>query len=381
MPPVAVACLLAIACHSYAGREENHGTLPGVRSGGAVGGQDGQTQTKAAVPSGRAAIVEAAMILDAAGQSLSRMYEEVSDSVVVVDSPPVAGTSGGWTGDGQSSDSKPEEGGLSETGSGVVFTDDGHILTNYHVIENSTEDEVRVKTRNGSIRPAKIIGTDYKTDLAVLKLPPPYPPGIRMGDSDLVRPGNFVATIGSPYGLDYSLTLGIVSGRGRNPLTGSAYEDYIQTDAAINPGNSGGPLLNMRGEWIGVNTLMNGINRGLGFSIPSNQAAKIGREIIERGGVTRPWIGIRTSRPEGMREQEGVGVDWVGEGSPAARAGLRKGDTIVKVNGVAVSSPAQLQREIWNTGVGKRMVVDFVRGGRARQRTVDTIPMPDIGPP
>lgn len=342
----------------------------------------GETTIRGGGPREKAPVVEAAMVLDAAGQSLAKMYEEVADSVVVVDSPPISTGSGGWTGEGEVSSGGGGDGesSLSETGSGVVFTDDGHVLTNYHVIENSTGEEVRVKTRDGSIRMAKIVGTDYKTDLAVLKLPPPYPPAIRRGDSDLVRPGNFVAAIGSPYGLEYSLTLGIVSGRGRNPLTGSAYEDYIQTDAAINPGNSGGPLLSMRGEWVGVNTLMNGINRGLGFSIPSNQAARIGGEIIERGGITRPWIGIRTSRPAGMQEQSGVGVDWVGEGSPAARAGLRAGDIIAKINGIAVSSPPQLQREIWNAGVGKRMVIDFVRGGRARQRSLDTIPMPEIGP-
>lgn len=339
------------------------------------------SETAGSVP--RATVVEAAMVLDSAGQSLARMYEEVADSVVVVDSPPSTENSSEWDDRGRSADTgrEQDEGEeLVETGSGVVFTEDGHILTNYHVVENSLEDTVRVKTRDGGIKQAKIVGTDYKTDLAVLKLPAPYPPAIRMGDSDLVRPGNFVAAIGSPYGLDYSLTLGIVSGRGRNPLTGSAYEDYIQTDAAINPGNSGGPLLNMRGEWIGVNTLMNGINRGLGFSIPSNQAARIGLEIIKRGSVTRPWIGIRASRPVGMSDQSGVEVEWAGEGSPAARAGLRRGDIIVKINGVEVSNPSQLQREIWNTGVGKRMVVDFVRGGKARQRTVETIPMPNVGP-
>ncbi len=352
---------------------------------GVFGTQAAGLQTESRVP-----IAEAAMILDSAGQSLSRMFEEVADSVVVVDSPSLISSATGWGGSQDQSTEGAENGvsdevqldlsTLSETGSGIVFTDDGHILTNYHVIENAPSNDIKIKTRDGTIKKAAIIGTDYKTDLAVLRMQPPYPPALRQGNSDLVRTGQFVAAIGSPYGLEYTLTVGIVSGRGRNPLTGSAYEDYIQTDAAINPGNSGGPLLNMRGEWVGVNTLMNGINRGLGFSIPSNQAAQIGREIIKRGSVTRPWIGIRASRPEGMQEQGGVGVDWVGEGSPAARAGIKQGDIIFKVNGKVVNTPSQLQREIWDTGVGKRLVVDFLRSGRARQRTIETIPMPNITP-
>ena len=267
---------------------------------------------------------------------------------------------------------------MSETGSGIVFADNGYILTNHHVIENAAGDEVKVKTRDGTVRKAKIIGTDYKTDLAVLKLPPPYPAKMTKGDSDKMKTGHIVGAIGSPYGLEYTFTLGVVSGRGRNPLTASAYEDYIQTDAAINPGNSGGPLVNMEGEWVGINTLMNGINRGLGFSIPSNQAERIGREIIQRGEVVRPWIGIRASRPQGMSASDGVGVDWVGEGSPASAAGIRKGDIITRVNGVTVTTPAVLQKEIWNTEVGGKMTLEFTRGGKTRVRTLETIAMPDI---
>jgi len=318
-------------------------------------------------------------LLAAAGESLNRMFEESAGGVVVVDSPPITSAHSGWGGENQEAGSHNADAeGMSETGSGIVFTEDGHILTNYHVIENAAGDEVRVKTRDGVVRDAKIIGTDYKTDLAVLKIPGPPPPKMKKGDSDRVKTGHLVGAIGAPYGLEYTFTLGVVSGRGRNPLTASAYEDYIQTDAAINPGNSGGPLINMDGEWIGINTLMNGINRGLGFSIPSNQAEKIGMEIIARGSVVRPWIGIRASRPEGMAVEEGIGVDWVGEGSPAARSGIREGDLIIKVNGVRVTTPALLQKEIWNTKVGDKMVVEFIRGGKVRERVIETIAMPEV---
>jgi len=177
--------------------------------------------------------------------------------------------------------------------------------------------------------------------------------------------------------LEYSLSVGVVSGRGRNPLTYSAYEDYIQTDAAINPGNSGGPLLNASGEWIGVNTLINGINRGLGFAVPSNQAYKIANEIISRGEVLRPWLGIRALANPKMEEGLGVEISWVAAESPASRAGVRPKDIILRVDGESVRTPADLQKKIWSSGIGGTMTLEFRRGKSTKVKKLKTVEMPE----
>lgn len=322
-------------------------------------------------------------LLSAASAELSGIYLSARPSVVIVESPPINAGQGAWDDTGESTtdtdqNSKSE---LTDTATGIVVSSDGFIVTNHHVIQNVLSEFVRVKLNSGEIVKARIVGTDPKTDLAVLQLPStvqspaPLPPA----NSDQVKTGDFVCAIGSPYGLEYSLTVGIVSGRGRNPLTHSAYEDYIQTDAAINPGNSGGPLINDRGEWVGVNTLMNGINRGLGFAIPSNQAMAVTQEIIARGSVRRAWIGVRAEVETGLVDSEGVRLSWVEEGSPAAAAGLQKGDTVLKVDGTQVRTPADLQRKIWDCGIGGTIKMEVRRGKSTKLRKVKAVEMRDSG--
>jgi S1-C subfamily serine protease len=319
-------------------------------------------------------------LLEAASSEISGIYNSAKKSVVIVESPPLNSQTTAWDSSTPSQDesSTDDLGSITDTATGIVFAEGGYVLTNHHVIQNVVDEYVRVKLPSGEIVRSKIVGTDPKTDLAVLLLPLSLPP-LPKGDSDSVNIGDFVCAIGSPYGLEYSLSIGVVSGRGRNPLTHSAYEDYIQTDAAINPGNSGGPLISSRGEWVGINTLMNGINRGLGFAIPSNQAVRIANEIVSRGKVERPWLGLKATVDPSFEVSEGVRLAWVQPDSPAEKAGLRPGDIIRGVNGSQVKSPADLQRKIWDTGVGESIELEIDRSGRIRKKRLTTLPMPEDG--
>src|SRR5438874_8102770 len=179
-------------------------------------------------------------------------------------------------------------------GSGFIVRPDGYIFTNFHVVEAA--DKIDVKLRDGREFPARVVGTDEKTDIAVIKIDAKDLPIVQLGDSDGVRVGQFAFAIGAPFKLDYTFTYGVVSGKGRNKLlaTGAySISDYLQTDASINPGNSGGPLCDIDGKVIGMNTLINGMNRGLGFAIPANMAKEIGAELIAGHKIMRPWLGIR----------------------------------------------------------------------------------------
>src|SRR5690348_11167578 len=183
---------------------------------------------------------------------------------------------------------------IQSEGSGFIVRPDGYIFTNFHVVEGA--DRIDVKLKDGRELQAKVVGTDEKTDVAVIKIDAKDLPAAQLGDSDAVRVGQFAFAIGAPFKLDYTFTYGVVSGKGRSKLLAtSSYSisDYLQTDASINPGNSGGPLCDIDGKVIGMNTLINGINRGLGFAIPSNMAKEIGDELIAGHKIVRPWLGIR----------------------------------------------------------------------------------------
>src|ERR1700746_1654788 len=179
-------------------------------------------------------------------------------------------------------------------GSGFIVRPDGYIFTNFHVIEDA--DKIDVKLQDGRDFPARVVGTDEKTDVAVIKIDAKDLPVVQLGDSDAVRVGQFAFAIGAPFKLDYTFTYGVISGKGRSKLfasNGYSISDYIQTDASINPGNSGGPLCDIDGKVIGMNTLINGLNRGLGFAIPINMARQSGKQLIGRKKIVRPWLGIR----------------------------------------------------------------------------------------
>ncbi len=237
-------------------------------------------------------------------------------------------------------------------GSGVIVDPTGIALTNAHVVEKATE--IEVITLDGSKHKAKVVGADKKTDLAVLKLDDGKGEFkfARLGDSDRMQVGDWVIAVGSPFGLQATVTAGIVSAKARNIGQGP-FDDFIQTDAAINPGNSGGPLVNMQGEVIGINTAIVAGGSGIGFAIPSNMAKKIYTEIASKGRVSRGWLGvsIQPLTPElaksfNAKDTKGVLISDVISESPAAKAGLKPGDILLEFDGKKVDAPADLQRTV-----------------------------------
>jgi serine protease Do len=243
-------------------------------------------------------------------------------------------------------------------GSGVIVDPTGVALTNAHVVEKATE--IEVITTDGSKHKAKVVGMDRKTDLAVLKLDEGKGRfnAARLGDSDRIQVGDWVIAVGSPFGLQATVTAGIISAKARQ-LGQGPFDDFLQTDAAINPGNSGGPLVNMQGEIIGINTAIVAGGSGIGFAIPSNMARRIYTELLAKGKVTRGWLGvsIQPLTPElaksfGAKDTKGVLIsDVVGE-SPAAKAGLKAGDILLEFEGKKMEAPADLQRAVGFTAPG-----------------------------
>jgi len=259
-------------------------------------------------------------------------------------------------------------------GSGFVIAREGYIVTNNHVIENA--DEIKVKLANGKAFDAKVVGRDSKTDLALIKIDgsndlTPLP----LGDSDALRVGTWVLAIGSPFGLEQTVTAGIVSAKGR-VIGAGLYDDFIQTDASINPGNSGGPLLNTKAEVVGINTAImsrGGGNDGVGFAIPVNLAKGIIEQLKNQGRVTRAWlgVGIQDLTPEladyyHVKEHKGALVTQVYEGDPAEKAGIKTGDIIFEVDGKKVSSGRELSRTIANAPVGAQIPMTILRDGREK---------------
>src|SRR5438093_1594196 len=258
------------------------------------------------------------------------------------------------------------------SGSGVIVDAKGYVLTNNHVIENAQD--ITVRLSDGRKFTAKLVGRDPKTDLAVLKVDAPaLLPVAELGDSDQLRVGQWAIAIGNPFGLDRTVTVGIVSATARNRVGVATYENFIQTDASINPGNSGGPLLNLDGKVIGINTAIVAAGQGIGFSIPINQAKEVMRQLIASGRVVRGWLGIAiqdvTDELAGtFGVREGVLVTDVVAGSPADKAGLRRGDVIVEVGKKPVADPATLFRTLAQLKPGDRVLVFVQRpssGGRA----------------
>jgi serine protease Do len=253
------------------------------------------------------------------------------------------------------------------SGAGVIVTPDGHIITNNHVVGDFTEIEVRLSDRSKLI--AQVVGKDPDTDLAVLKVTADRPlPHARFGDSSTVRVGQWVLAVGNPFGLERTVTLGVVSGIGRENVNLSRYENFIQTDASINPGNSGGPLFNLRGEIIGINTAIINFAQGIGFAIPSNMAKQVLQQLLEQGRVVRGWlgVGIQPLTPElakkfGVPEQEGVLVNEVFEKDPAAAAGIKAGDVITRIEGSVIDSPNRLSRIVAGLLPGAKAQVEVVR--------------------
>lgn len=253
-------------------------------------------------------------------------------------------------------------------GSGFIIDREGYIVTNNHVIENA--DQIKVKLANGKEFDATVVGRDPKTDVALIKIQPSSPlVPLEMGDSDKLRVGRWVVAIGSPFGLEQTVTAGIVSAKGRT-IGAGPYDDFIQTDASINPGNSGGPLLNMQGQVVGINTAIVAQGQGIGFAIPINLAEGIITQLKNGGEVTRGWLGvaIQDLTPElagyyGANDKKGVLVTQVYKGDPADEGGIKPKDIIIAVDGKSVSSSRELSRTIASTPVGKRTGISILRDG------------------
>ncbi|MAZ04652.1 MAG: serine protease [Sneathiella sp.] len=259
-------------------------------------------------------------------------------------------------------------------GSGfVIDADGGYVITNNHVIDGA--DEIKVIFKDGEDLPATLVGTDPKTDLAVLKIDPTARAlvDVEWGDSDKSRVGDWVLAIGNPYGLGGTVTAGIVSARGRDIRSGP-YDDYIQTDASINKGNSGGPLFNMDGQVIGINTAIfsqSGGSIGIGFAVPSELAVPVVAQLIEFGKTSRGWLGVviqpvTEEIAEGLdlSDTDGVLVAGVPEDGPAFKSGIKAGDVILKFNGEEVTEPRELSRLVAESKVGSKVNVELWRSGK-----------------
>ena len=278
---------------------------------------------------------------------------------------------------------QPEERETQATGSGVIVdAAQGYVLTNGHVVENATR--IEVTTKDNRRLTARLIGTDADTDIAVLQIPTGNLTAVPLGDSDRLQVGDFVLAIGNPFGLGQTVTSGIVSALGRSGLGIEGYEDFIQTDASINPGNSGGPLVNLRGECVGINTAIlapGGGNIGIGFAVQINMARRVMDQLIRYGDVKRGRIGvaIKDLTPDLAQTMNtaytaGAVIDRVDAGSPAERAGLRGGDLVVAVNGVAVRSGNQLRNMIGLTRIGDEVELTVDRKGAERKVAVHVDP-------
>ncbi len=263
-------------------------------------------------------------------------------------------------------------------GSGVIVSGDGYIITNNHVVEQA--DEIRVTLLDKRAFDARIIGADPKSDVAIVKIGAKDLQAIRWGDSDKLRVGEFVLAIGNPYRLSHTVTMGIISAVGRANVGIADYEDFIQTDAAINPGNSGGPLVNIKGELIGINTAIfsrSGGYQGIGFAVPSNMARLVMDQLIRDGKVTRGWLGVsiqeltpELSRKFGLKKSKGALVGDVVGGGPAEKAGIKSGDIILEFNGKKVKNVGNLRNMASECKVGSKVSITIFRDGTESSRSV-----------
>ncbi len=348
-------------------------------------------------PAGAPAAAPAAEIPLAALPDFTQLSEKLSPSVVNISTSSQGGAPGinPFGGDPHEFGGEPWERffgpgpkkGFKQRslGSGFIINRDGYILTNNHVVENA--DEILVKLDTDKEYKAKIIGRDPKTDIAVIKIEDvPDLVAAPLGNSDQLRVGEWVVSIGNPFGLEHSITAGIVSAKGRYIGQGS-YDQFIQTDAAINPGNSGGPLINLRGEVVGINSAIfsrSGGNIGIGFAIPINLAKELIPQLEEKGRVTRGWLGVLIQKvtPEiaehlELKEARGALVADVVEDGPAKAAGLHVGDVIVEFDGHAVKDSTELPLLVARTGIGKTVPVKVIRDNKTETYQVTVAELKD----
>lgn len=263
----------------------------------------------------------------------------------------------------------------SSLGSGFIIDKEGYIITNSHVVEGA--EEIKVTLSNGKDFKGKVIGRDSKTDIALIKIKSRKDlPTVKLGDSDTLQVGEWVIAIGNPFGFENSVTAGIISFKGR-VLGAGPYDDFLQTDASINPGNSGGPLINTRGEVVGINTAIIAGAQGIGFAIPINMAKEILPQLKEKGKVTRGWLGVMVQyvTPElaksfGLKEERGALVSDVIPGGPADKADIKRGDIIIEFDGKPVNKMRELPTMVAMTPIGKKVAVKVLRDGREKTFSV-----------
>lgn len=272
-------------------------------------------------------------------------------------------------------------------GSGFLISQEGYIITNQHVIEGATQIQVRLKGKKEAL-PAEVIGADYDLDMAVIKIKGSKDlPTLKLGDSEDIKVGNWVIAIGSPYGLEDTVTVGVISAKERPVNIGNRhYKHLLQTDASINPGNSGGPLLNLKGEVVGINTAINAQAQGIGFAIPSSTVKSVLDELIEEGHVTKPWIGVQieTLTPEianyyRLSQDWGVIIMGVISGSPAAKSGLQQGDIVTRLDDKKVTTVDELTDIVQAKEVGEKIKIELVRNGQNVQITLEVAERPTTG--
>jgi serine protease Do len=261
----------------------------------------------------------------------------------------------------------------SSLGSGVIVTNEGHIITNNHVVDQV--DEIEVQLSDGRTKKARLVGADSQLDLAVLKIDDPGVKPLKLADSDTVQPGDFVLAIGNPFGLQETVTDGIISWKGQ-PNSTDFRGDLLQTNAAINPGNSGGPLINLRGEVVGINEQIvssSGGSQGIGFAIPSNTVRTVLESVLKHGRIIRGYLGILSravqSGQQGETDNDGVVVDQVMAGSPAAQAQLQPGDVIRKFNGRDIKNIITLRNVVGQTELNKNVELEILRDGKPTKVT------------
>ena len=269
-------------------------------------------------------------------------------------------------------------------GSGVILDKRGLVLTNFHVVKGA--DEIIIRLSDKREYRGQILGTDSKTDLAVVRFEPDHHPltVASLGNSDALRVGEWAMAIGNPFGLDQTVTVGVISATGRSDVGIATYENFIQTDASINPGNSGGPLVNLRGEVIGINTAIVAAGQGIGFAIPINMVRRVVDQLVDKGKVVRGWIGVSLQplSPElaqslGLDGTQGAVVGSTIAGSPAAKAGLQQGDVILSYNQIPVEDYRHVQRLVSDTRVGKTVTLEVLRKKQKVQISLNIAEAPD----
>jgi serine protease Do len=306
--------------------------------------------------------------VEALGKLFTLVGRKVSPSVVHIDTERTVV----WRGDEITALLGPQIGRQHGQASGVIVDAAGYIVTNYHVIANADPDNIKVNLPDGRTRTAEVVGDDAKNDLAVLKIEADNLIPALWGNSDQLQVGELVWALGNPFGLDNSLTFGIVSAKARRGLNAEhRYNEYLQTDAAVNPGNSGGPLVNMKGEIVGINTAIVGpAFQGISFAIPSNVASRIYERIKESGAVVNGYLGVeptmltkQLAERLGIEQLEGALVTRVAKGSPAEEAGLEPGDLVVAWNGEKIADPHQLSHNVASAAPGTQAMLTVVRSG------------------